>query len=398
MTTTFSAGPQAIGYLHQVRYALYALLRESRDDVAVIVEGLDDIEIQTAQGPIRLDQLKHHIKGTATLTNASSDLWKTIRIWASQMRCRAWDPAVTKLNLVTTAMASRDTAAWYLKNGTERDVNKARNILLQTIESSRTTESVILQAFSELQSLSEREQTTLFHAITIIDCAITITELPTLIKQQIKLAAPPSERLLDLTYRQLEGWWFAKVVDQLIGESKEPITLMALRRVLWSITEQIHEDNLPIEYANAVPDTIIDPSTDERMFVQQLKYLDIHKERVKRAILDYYRAFEQRSSWSRQHLLIDHELTQYEQQLIDEWEALRLALEDEMPIAQEEQYIQIGRQILKWVEIEANIKIRPNVDNRFILRGSFHMLADADHPRVYWHPKFLERLEGLLTP
>jgi hypothetical protein len=30
------------------------------------------------------------------------------------------------------------------------------------------------------------------------------------------------------------------------------------------------------------------------------------------------------------------------------------------------------------------------------MRGSFHMLADQDPPRVWWHPRFVERLRTLL--
>jgi hypothetical protein len=316
MTTEFSAGPQAIGYLHQVRYALYALLQESREEAAVIIEGLDDIEIQAGQSPIQLDQLKHHIKGSATLTNASMDLWKTLRIWAKQLRNRAWDTAMIKLNLVTTAIAPHGAAAWYLKDHPERDVTKARELLLQAIDVSRTGDSAIRQSFTEFQSLSEREQTSLLTAVTVVDGSVTITELPLHIKQQIKLAAPPSEQLLELLYQQLEGWWFSKIVDHLVKGSQQPITLIALRRVLWSLTEQLHENNLPIDYANAVPLDAIDPDTDERVFVRQLRCLNIQTARIKRAILDYYRAFEQRASWIRHQLLIDDELAQYEQKLI----------------------------------------------------------------------------------
>lgn len=104
MSTPFSAGPQAIGYLHQARYALLALLRENREEAAVVIEGLDDIEIQDITGTVQLDQLKHHLKGRATLTNTSPELWKTIRIWASQLRSGAWNSGVVRLHLVTVVM------------------------------------------------------------------------------------------------------------------------------------------------------------------------------------------------------------------------------------------------------------------------------------------------------
>lgn len=82
MQTPHSAGPQAIGYLYQVRYALLALLKDDREEAAVVIEGLDDIAVE-GNGAIDLGQLKHHIRRTATLNSQSPDLWKTIRAWSS---------------------------------------------------------------------------------------------------------------------------------------------------------------------------------------------------------------------------------------------------------------------------------------------------------------------------
>lgn len=402
MTSPFSAGPQAVGYLHQVRYALYALLGESNEEAAVVIEGLDDIEVRDKQGTTRLDQLKHHIKGSAKLTDASPDLWKTIRIWASQMRSRAWDPTVTKLQLITTAEAAKGSAAWHLKPEEQkvRDHAQARDLLLQAIKASRTSDTAIREAFAEFQALSEREQLTLLRAVTILDGAETITELPALIKKQLRLAAPPSEALLEQLYEHLEGWWFARAVEHLVKSSQEPLSLMSLRLKLWSITDQLREDNLPIDYATALPDTEVDPKNDSRTFVRQLRCLDISAERIKQAILDYYRAFEQRASWVRQELLIDDELIAYERKLVDEWTQYRLALLDEAvgkDLNVEAHCRAIGLELLKWANTVVDIRIKPNVTDRFVLRGSYHMLADADQPRVYWHPRFLERLEELLT-
>lgn len=400
MTTPFSAGLQTVGYLHQVRYALYALLRESDEEAAVVIEGLDDVEVRGEQGLTRLDQLKHHIKGSAKLTDSSPDIWKTIRIWSSQMRSRAWDPALIRLNLITTAEAAQGDAAWYLKDHADRNVTKARELLLQAAGTSRTLDKPMCAAYTEFQTLSEREQLSLLGAVRIFDGAHTITDLPALIKQQIRCAAPPSVALLDRLYEHLEGWWFARAVEHLVKSSQEPITLMQLRRKLWSITEQLREDNLPIDYADAVPDTAVDPENDERVFVRQLRCLDIKSERIKLAILDYYRAFEQRAKWIRDELLIDDELITYERKLVDAWENYRLSLLDEATgdVLESPQYCRtIGLKILQWVQTEIDIRIKPNVDERFVLRGSYHMLADTERPRVYWHPKFLERLEELLT-
>jgi hypothetical protein len=234
----------------------------------------------------------------------------------------------------------------------------------------------------------------LLSAVTIIDGAETITEIVASIKRFLVLSAPTNKAQLDLLYEQLEGWWFERVVQHLLNKSKEPLTFQEVHRRCWSITVQFKEDDLPTDYRNAVPDDVVNPKTDQRIFVHQLRILSTSDARIKKAILDYYRAFAQRASWVRNQLLIDDELEHYEQRLIDAWETLKLSLEDEHLSLQalESECLHVGRELLKWMETRANIKIRPHVEDGFIMRGSYHILADTTTPRVHWHPKFIERI------
>ncbi|MBU1822353.1 MAG: hypothetical protein KKG00_12700, partial [Bacteroidetes bacterium] len=84
MKTQFSAGPQALGYLYQARYSLYALISDNRMDASLAIEGLDDVSIEGSE-LIKLDQLKHHITKAATITSYSPDLWKSIRVWSESL-------------------------------------------------------------------------------------------------------------------------------------------------------------------------------------------------------------------------------------------------------------------------------------------------------------------------
>ena len=59
--TSFSAGPQALGYLYQARVALLLLL-QAPDESRLKVEAMDDIELHDAlaENSLALVQLKHH--------------------------------------------------------------------------------------------------------------------------------------------------------------------------------------------------------------------------------------------------------------------------------------------------------------------------------------------------
>lgn len=80
MDTKFSARPQILGTLYQVlRYPLYLAIENSnKADYGVFIERYDDIEIGDES-----IQIKHV---STNLTNRSSHLWKTLRVWSEHYK------------------------------------------------------------------------------------------------------------------------------------------------------------------------------------------------------------------------------------------------------------------------------------------------------------------------
>ena len=122
--TTFSAGPQALGYFYQARVAL-SLLLESPDEARLRVEALDDIEISDAvsAGSLSLIQLKHHT-GDAALTDASPDLWKSLRVWSEQAKSAKFALDNVKMVRLTVWSIPAGSLSWLLSR-VKRDVNEA---------------------------------------------------------------------------------------------------------------------------------------------------------------------------------------------------------------------------------------------------------------------------------
>jgi hypothetical protein len=80
----FSAADSLVGYLYQVRVALLWAMRRLRlgREFIVSLETLDDVLFETKGGtPEELLQTKHHRNREAVLTDASVDLWKSLRVW-----------------------------------------------------------------------------------------------------------------------------------------------------------------------------------------------------------------------------------------------------------------------------------------------------------------------------
>lgn len=112
-TNLFSAAPSALGYLAQVEYAL--LLTLQRLDVVfdfdVSIETLDDIVFHEAAGtsPPELFQSKHRVDRTASLSDSSPDIWKTLHNWAVEA------PQGANLTFLTNAIAPATSAAIRLR-------------------------------------------------------------------------------------------------------------------------------------------------------------------------------------------------------------------------------------------------------------------------------------------
>lgn len=187
MTGDFSAGPSALGFFYQARYALLLLLRND-SDYEMSLESLDDIVFERAGNPVELLQTKHHINSTASLSNASTDLWKTLRVWSTEVSQGQVQPEEVMFTLVTTARAPDESAASKLCPETSqgRDVNSALEILRETVRSSRSETN--RPAYDAFSSLSDSQQRKLVSSIYVLDSSPNILDARDKIISELRVA------------------------------------------------------------------------------------------------------------------------------------------------------------------------------------------------------------------
>ncbi len=393
MSSEFSAASTNLGYLYQTIYALLLLLN-GREETRMSLETLDDVVFEDGDNSKQLLQLKHHKNSTANLTNNCPDLWKTLRVWSSQILEGNLSLSDTTLTLVTTAIAPTGSISALLKPGSEKDVKDISGQLTQIAKSS--TNQSLEDAFKAFLALSISQREELVLAIQILDGSPIIIDLPTKIKNLL-LGVRPKYR--EHVYERLEGWWVDLAIRHLFLNSEHMVSKNQVEEKIASINEQFGPDVLPIDFFDANPPDTPDLSSDHRQFVMQLKRIMVQDRRIEKAILDYYRAFQQRSKWMRDNLVDDREWESYEAKLIDEWDRFCLALRDEVDYddTSDEKCIVIGKKVYNWMEMKANFPIRKQVTEEYMIRGSYHLLADKNPPGVWWHPKFLEELSKILV-
>lgn len=388
----FSAPEPALGYFYQPRYALLQLLRLPEETVCFI-EKDDDIDFTDAQEGRILASLKHKAPGD-TLTDLSPDFWKSVRIWLDYyLKEGSSIPSLSFFLFTTGSVAIGSFMEVFLPNARRDDTiaKRVSEVLAQS-------ESKTIQKTKDLlEKLPEDKWPDFFRHITIFDNQDRIQDIPQLIiNEKLRTVRPQFRRPV---YERLEGWWNNECIELLSGRRSEPLRGSEVSEMLSFITEQFREDNLPIDFEHSEPEGGVNPDSDDRYFVKQLRAVGLRSDRIRRSILDYYRAFEQRGSWLRENVTLSGELELYDDRLIDEWARLREIVFEELSDDSPEELLQAtGRELLNKLSTSGhpNLRIRMGVNATFVTMGSYHMLANEEAPRVHWHPRFEERIGQIL--
>jgi hypothetical protein len=389
----FSAAEPALGYLYQLRYALLQTLRLP-EGTACFIERDDDIDFTDPDEGRILASLKHKAPGDV-LTDLSPDFWKSVRIWLDHYIHKDSPTMSLSFSLFTTGRVVTGSFLEAFLPNTEKPKDLVTRVseVLGASESKTIGKTKVL-----LEQCLPDKLLDFFSRITIFDSQERIQDIPTLIINERFRPVRPQFRLS--VYERLEGWWNNACIDLLTGNRNEPIHGWEVSEKLGSIAEQFREDNLPIDFEYAEPEEGVSPDSDERYFVKQLRAIGLHSERIRRAILDYYRAFNQRSSWFRENVTLSGELEQYDDRLVEEWSRLREIVFEELEDSSPEELLQeTGRKLLNQLStiVNPNLRIRKGVTATFVTMGSYHMLANDEPPRVYWHPRFEERIEEIIN-
>lgn len=398
-TDHFSAGEQGLGYMYQARLALLQLL-QLPEDTSIFLEKDDDLDFIDGDGGKSLASLKHKAIGDR-LSDLSTDFWKSANIWLARYKRDGCTASNLRFFLFTTGTVS--TGSFLARLLPDQPVASGDGITLTELADAALAESTskliapIAAAFNEL---SDPEKQDFLERILILDGSPRIGDIPALIREKHMRSIRREHR--QFVFERLEGWWTDAVIKQLTGAKSEGIFGYEVSDKLSNFAEEYKADNLPITFRGKMPTVEIDTEADPRLFVAQLREIGISSNRIRSAILDYYRAFEQRSAWARENLLVLGEVEEYEDRLADEWGRYKdVAFEKLKDDSAEDALREAGTTLYNWAEFETgkieSLRIRARVTEPYVLRGSFHILADATpEPKVYWHPRFLNRLGHVL--
>ena len=388
----FSASESALGYFYQIRYALLEVIKQP-EDVICHIEKDDDVDFNDPEEGRILASLKHKVPGD-TLTDLSPDFWKSVRIWLTDYLKDPNSVIPTRYYLVTTGRVQISSLLGAFLPNTQ----KPEDLSIKIAKTLARSDSKTIKKTSDLlATLAKDKWVDFFRRITIFDQQERINEIPQLIIEAALRSVRPKFR--QSVYQRLEGWWVNACIELLTQRRREPFRGGEIWEMISAISEQFRDDNLPIDFEKSEPADGINPESDDRYFVKQLRAIGLKSDRITRAILDYYRASAQRSAWLRESVTLDGELEIYDDRLVDEWGRIKeITFEDLKDDAPEELLQQSGRKLLNALSTgdRLNLRIRRDVAQVFVTTGSYHILANDEAPRVYWHPRFTERVAEII--
>lgn len=384
-----SASASALGYLHQTRWGLLELLRSRSDDPtrSLTMEMYDDVAWEVAGKPTDLKQLKLHVGAAPpNLTDASTDLWRTLRVWMDGVL--PGDPYGPVMSLITTSNVGVDSAASYL-----RMVNRDPKMALSKLEETARTSTSKETATSRRQflSLGLADRAAFVERIFVVDRSPALDGVEEEVALTLRWLAPSEH--FDTFMDQVWGWWSRTSLGMLQGQ-RGPVAVAEAQSALERIRDGYSRENLPMLVE--VDELLSDPSSHHhRTYVRQLKLLQVSPRPIEKAIIDYQRAYLQETRWLDRHLVDLEELDRFTERLVDEWERAYDHMCDELPgDASEDDRRAAGRALLHSLCNESALTIRVRFHEQFHARGRRHALADSR--TIGWYPHFEEHLEEVL--
>ena len=382
----FSAQEPSLGYHYQVRYALYLLLKaKDKEQPFVKLENLDDVEIGDLN-KMELHQTKFHNKKSANLTDASVDIWKTIRVWSELATTNNIDFDNVLLVLVTTSETSPNSI-FYEFTEKKLGIKSIQDIINKLNEiSNSSTNKELKDAFDAFNKLTNDQKTKLLQNIYIIDNAPDFEDLERKIINEIKIAFLPQQ--LKSSFQDLLGWWYFQCIEQLKNK-KDKITFSETWSYINYIVDKFKSDNLPID-AKILSAEITETDYSAMCFVKQLQEINLGTNAINQSKRDYYRASEQRSKWIREQIVNPQEEIDYDFRLKDDWRGKFAFLQDEIESDADDIVKEKCKQFYRkyYGESHPQIFIRPRVLEVFLVKGSCQMLANKQD--IAWHPKYLK--------
>ncbi|AJW71226.1 ABC-three component system protein [Nitrosopumilus adriaticus] len=386
----YSATESGLGFLYQFEVAFLTLLKNPGNEISI--ETIDDVVVEKNDKILEIIQSKHHVSEKGSLHNTSQDIWKTLNIWLDGFNEIKKNNPFVKRILLTTDESKTTQAAYFLQQDEQvRNPKKAMDILENIAKTSDALKNKkIYKKFLRFNPELKKE---LFESIYVFDGSLKIQDARNKIMNEI--AKRGRKEFEKQFFERVWGLWINMVTDILATKSKSTISYDEFHSHIQDIRDEFNRESLPIDFIYKDPTQKQIKTYMDKIFVQQLNWIMATEPIIELAIVDYWKAYQQRSKWIKDELLFDKELIQYEKRLVDAWKKQFEMKKWELGTSKENsKKIEKGREILNWVNSTTSLCIRDRCTEPYVTQGSYHMLANRK--KIGWHVDFEKKLKSII--
>ena len=243
------------------------------------------------------------------------------------------------------------------------------------------------KGYAAFQALSETQKKAFVNDIYIVGQSDNLMQIRSKICRYGRQYV--ASEWVDAFVERIEGVWFKWCIERLSQDPSGVINLGDVQDLADKIRPEYTATNLPAEFTDVLPD-ILEIDQDVRIFVQQLRLFNAPKSMVEQAIVNYFRAFEQRTKWATDGLLEPGELSGYDRRLYEQWIEHQSFIELNGDIESERDQRRYSAELYQKCLQNGVVPIRKDFLETYIAKGSYHILSEQ--LKIGWHPDYLKML------
>lgn len=384
-----SAAGQLFGYTLQYPRALLRLI-EASDDAFVSVEDFGDVGIENSEGVKISEEDKSSIAGKSPVLDRSENLWKTFYNWTQ---------AVVKNELD----ANRDFFILYA-NHESSDESIVVKLSKAGVNNVSTTLSTIKANVNDILSNPEHalyqyvnylfnQNYNLFEKIVIrfeLVCDKNADNVYDEIKRVLKnhLMLPESRDVSDLV-NYLTGWLQEELMKKIAARQVAMISRKDLVKYAYPQIKKLNNDCL-IDFAGSkLPgnDYAENQVNQKPTYIRQMDFVNADQDEKITAVLDFYRASENRIKWIDDDIISKEDIAIFEKNLIDAYKSERKKISLTMQSSDD---VQRGH-LLMINCMDKDMQLGVHKPPYKTVAGSYHALSNNEE--LGWHSDWKNKLK-----
>jgi hypothetical protein len=383
-TSGHSAPGQAAGYFYQIERAL-SRLSSAPADASVAVEKEDDVSVIFKDGRLWLEQDKHTVNLGRPFGDHSRNLWNTLDIWLDGVARGIIDPAKTKFFFVTNDRVEAGLAA-SMGNATTMEAVHACICQLNRVAADMP-EGVKDLAQRVLKYRSESLAAVIYN-IECLDssCDSFGADLRRDVASGLHV---PEDVDVEVVLDSLHGWLANQLLE--LWRKKQPAVIQrqAFDRQYHRLLRNFHRYKrlgLP-EHLVHIPKGERDKYKNHR-YVRQIRLVRVSVDEMYEAVDDYIRSSTERFRLAKEGDISDDDLKEFEGTLKRKWvEVFR----KEIRLRNGEHEEETGYRIMTDT-LSVDASLADAATYPYMIKGTYHRLADDATADIGWHPRFRELL------